>query len=334
MLVAAAPTVAVADDWQVSDTGLRGLDNGEPIAAPALRQLFAFATVVERNPEQFEVRIPGRTVEAPVAGVDDEVVAVVSTGTLTSVVVYGAEVKASSGLGVGSTIAELAAAVPDLSCTRWDPNIACSGEYGRFSFFANGPMGAALPSDLSTATDFVVTWWSWSGSGRPRSAATAPMKDWKAERGGLGPIDRTTRPTKANVQSLLKGLSVSEQPDGDRAGFLIVKKGKTRLFWLRVLNSHIATLSITSAKFPTRTGARIGMTLADVRALEPSLACAHTWSRGPAGGMHAITCDGDGLHYWFATEHVSADDPFVAPPPVDLDASKDLVLDQIQVDLQ
>lgn len=331
----AAPAAAAADDWQVGDAGLRGLEEGQTVGVTELSGLFPAATVVERNPEQFEIREAGRTTPAPVAGVDDEVIAVVSTGTFTGVVAYGPEVRASSGLGVGSTIAELAAGVPELECTRWDPDIACSSPYGRFSFFARATsVTASLPSDLSTATDFVVTWWSWTGSGRAQSAAAAPMKDWKAERGGLGPIDRTTRPTKANVASLLRGLTVVEQADGKHAGFLIVKKGKSPLFWLRVLNEHIATLSITSARFPTRTGVHIGDTLETVRSKEPGLACVHTWSRGPSGGMHAITCAGDGLEYWFATEHVTGNEPFVVPPPVDLDASKDLVLDQIHVELQ
>jgi hypothetical protein len=333
--VLAASGVAVADDWQVGDAGLRGLEDGQPVGVKALSGLFPTATVLERNKEQFEIRVPGRTTPAPVTGVDAEVIAVVSTGSLTSLVAYGPEVRASSGLGVGSTIAELAAAVPELECARWDPDIACSSPYGRFSFFARATtVTAALPSDLSTATDFVVTWWSWTGSGRAKSAAAAPMKEWKAERGGIGPIDRTTRPTKANVASVLRNLTVVEQPDGKSAGFLIVKKGKSPLFWLRVLNDHIITLSITSAKFPTLTGVRVGDTLDTVRTKEPGLACVHTWSRGPSGGMHAVTCAGDGVEYWFATEHVTGNEPFVVPPPVDLDASKDLVVDQIHVELQ
>jgi hypothetical protein len=319
----------------VCDTGLRGLDDGQAVGVHELSALFPAAAVLEANPGRFEIRIPGRQTPAVDPAVDQEVAAVVSTGTLTSVVVYGPEVRASSGLGVGSTIADLAAAVPDLACTRFDPDIACSSPYGRFTFFARGP-SQTPPEVLATATDFSVAWWSWTGSGRARSAATRKMKDWRAERGGLGPIDRATVPTKQNLESLLPGLVVTEQADSKLGTFFRIgtKKAKASLFWLRVWADHLVTLMVTSPKFPSATGVRVGDTLGAVRLAEPKLACAHTWSRGPAGGMHGITCSGDGVEYWFGIEQVSGNERVVIPPAVDLDASQDLVLEAIQVALQ
>jgi hypothetical protein len=335
VVAVATPGVAAADDWHVGDAGLRGLDDGQTIGVHELSGLFPAATVIEANPGRFEIRLPGRATPAVDPAVDQEVAAVVSTGTLTSVIVYGPEVRASSGLGVGSTIADLAAAVPELECSRWDPDIACSSAYGRFTFFARGPV-QAVPADLATASDYTVMWWSWTGSGRPRSASAKKMKDWRAERGGLGPIDRQTRPTKANLESLLPGLVVTEQADNKLGKFFVVgtKKGKAALFWMRVWADHMVTLAITSPKFPTASGARVGDTLGAIRLLEPKLSCNHTWSRGPSGGMHGVTCAGDGVEYWFQIEHVTGNEQLVVPPAVDLDASKDLVLEAIHVVLQ
>jgi hypothetical protein len=319
----------------VSDSGLRGLDDGQKVGVHELSMLFPAATVIEANPGRFEIRIPGRTTPAVDPAVDQEVAAVVSTGSLTSVVVYGPEVRASSGLGVGSTIADLAAAIPDLACTRLDPDVSCRSPYGRYTFFARGP-SPSPPEVLGNATDFVVAWWSWTGSGRARSASSKKMKDWRAERGGLGPIDRATEPTKENLESLLPGLVVTEQADNKLGKFFRIgtKKAKGSLFWLRVWADHLVTLMVTSPKFPSATGVRVGDTLAAIRLVEPKLACAHTWSRGPSGGMRGITCSGDGVEYWFSIEHVTGNEPPVIPPPVDLEASKDLVLEAIQVVLQ
>lgn len=262
--------------------GLRGFEDGQPLARTALEVLLPGSRAyynrgTSPNPYRKEWTVALGASKEPAMEIDESNVEVMGRRV---VMVTSPAVRTSLGVDVGGKLGA-AARLHRIRCVVRDANqLDCVVVGTRFQLEARGGevdqlagVGRNPAPRAADYPDHAIIKIYWRGPVRPPSLRKQPIERWTATRGGIGPIDRLSGTTAAQLAPRFPAGYGLRQRSTSNGHEITVEHDHAPFLRFVVREDELADAFIETPAIPSARGIRVGDKLATAIAVSPPLEC-------------------------------------------------------------